>query len=79
MTRLCTQKSRETSQKKAFYNNNIEKVEILHIHDKVALLMRKHSDPGTRNCHQKRFGKVWIIYVEHVDQKMKFLYGSDGN
>ena len=41
--------------------------------------MRKHSDPGTRNCHQKRFGKVWIIYVEHVDQKMKFLYGSDGN
>ena len=38
---------RETSQKKAFCNSNIEKVEILHVlHDKVALLMRKHFEQG---------------------------------
>ena len=30
-------------------NNNIEKVEILHVlHDEVALLMRKHSEWGTK-------------------------------
>ena len=52
----------ETSQEKAFCNSNIEKVEILHVlHNKVALLMRKHSEWGTRNCHQKSFRKVWII------------------
>ena len=65
---------RETSQKKAFCDSNIEKVEILHLlHDKVALLMRKHSERGTRNCHQKGFRKVWTIYRENVDQKMNFL------
>ena len=41
--------------------------------------MRKYSDPGTRNRHQKRFRKVWIIYVENADKKMNFLYGSDSN
>ena len=39
--------------------------------------MRKHSELGTRNCHQKSFRKVWTIYIENVDQKMNFLYGSD--
>ena len=45
---------RETFQKKAFCNSNIEKVEILHVlHDKVALLMRRRSERrGTKNCHQ---------------------------
>ena len=33
--------------------------------------MRK-PDPGTRNCHQKSFRKVWIIYIKNVDQKMNF-------
>ena len=68
---------RQTSQKKAFCNSKIEKFEILHVlHDKVALLMRKHSEWGTRNCHQKSFRKVWIIYIENFDQKMNFLYNS---
>ena len=68
----------ETSQKKAFCNNNIEKVEILHVlHDKVALLMRRNSERRTRNCHQIIFGKVWTIYVENVDQKINILYNSD--
>ena len=39
--------------------------------------MKKHSERGTRNCHQKSFRKVWIIYIENVDQKMNFLYDSD--
>ena len=39
--------------------------------------MRKHSERGTRNCHQKSFRKVWTTYIENVDQKMNFLYGSD--
>ena len=48
-----------------------------YIHDKVALLMRKHSERGARNCHQKSFRKVWTIYRDIVDQKMNFSYGSD--
>ena len=68
----------ETSQKKAFCNTNIEKVEILHVlHAKVALLMRRRSELGTRNCHQIIFRKVWTRYIENVDQKMNFLYDSD--
>ena len=63
----------ETSQKKAFCNTNIEKFEILHVlHDKVALLMRRGSLPGTRNCDQIIFRKVWIIYRENINQKMNF-------
>ena len=39
--------------------------------------MKKHSERGTRNCHQKSFRKVWDMYIENVDQKMNFLYGCD--
>ena len=39
--------------------------------------MRRHSEPGTRNCHQIIFKKVWAIYIEIVNQKMNFLYDSD--
>ena len=68
----------ETPQKKAFCNTNIEKVEILHVlHDKVALLIRRRSERGTRNCHQRVCRKVCTIYIENVDQKMNFLYDSD--
>ena len=71
-------KRRETSQQKGFCNSNIEKVLILHVlHDNVALLMGKHSEVGTRNCHQKSFRKVWIIYIENGDQKMNFSCDSD--
>ena len=36
----------ETSQKKAFCNTNTEKVEVLYVlNDKVALLMRRRSEP----------------------------------
>ena len=67
----------ETSQKKAFRNTNIEKVEILYVlHDKVTLLRRRRSERGTRNCHQRMFRKVWTTYIENVDQKMNFLYDS---
>ena len=71
---------KETSQKKAFCNSNIGKVYILHVlHDKVALLMRRRYERGTRNCHQNSFRKVWTIhiYIENFDQKMNFLYDSD--
>ena len=68
----------ETSQKKAFCNTNIEKVEILHVlHDKVALLMRKRSVRGTRNHYQRIFRNVWAIYIENVDQEMNFLHDSN--
>ena len=68
----------ETSQEKAVCNTYIEKVEILHVlHNKVALLMRRRSEPGTRNCHQIIFRRVWTIYIENVNQKMNFLYDSD--
>ena len=39
--------------------------------------MRKHSEWGTRNHHQRIFRKVWIMYIESVDQKMNFLYDTD--
>ena len=49
--------NKETSQKKAFYNSNIEKVVILHVlHKKGAPLMRR-----ARNCDQNSFRKVWTI------------------
>ena len=45
---------------------------------KVALLMRKRSERGTRNQHQRIFRfKVWAMYIENVDQNMNFLYDSD--
>ena len=40
---------------KAFCNSNIEKVEILHVLHKVALLMKTRSEWRTRNYHQKKF------------------------
>ena len=43
------------------------------LHNKVALLMRRRSEQGIRNCHQIIFRKVWTIYIENVDQKMNFL------
>ena len=70
--------SEKLLRKKAFCNTNIEKFEILHVlHDKVALLMRRGSLPGTRNCDQIIFRKVWTIYRENINQKMNFLYDSD--
>ena len=62
--------NRETSQKKAFCNTNIKILQVLH--DEIALLMRR-SGWGTRNCHQKRFRKVWGIYIENVDQMINFF------
>ena len=42
--------------------NNIEKVEMFHaLHDKVALLMKRHYERETRNCLQKKFRKIWTI------------------
>ena len=69
---------KETFHKKVFCNNNIEKLETLHVlHGKVTLLMTKHSERATRNCHQKSFRKVWTRYIENIDQKMNVLYESD--
>ena len=40
--------------------------------------MRKRSERGTRNHHQRIFrSKVWAMYIENVDQNMNFLYDSD--
>ena len=62
--------SRQTSQKKAIcinstlvysvsqYYTNIDKVEMFYVlHNKVALLTRRHSEWGTRNRHQTIFRK----------------------
>ena len=77
-TSACISHKWETSQKKAFCNTNIEKVEILHVlHDKIALLMRRRSERGTRNCHQRLLRKVWTIYIENFDQQMSSLHDSD--
>ena len=38
--------------------------------------MRKRSEWGTSNHHQRIFRKVWTKYIENVDQKMNFLYDS---
>ena len=44
--------------------SNTENVEIFHgLHDKVALLMRRRSERGTRNRHQNIFGKVQIMHI----------------
>ena len=32
--------------------------------------MRKRSERGTGNCHQRIIRKVWTLYIENVDQKM---------
>ena len=41
---------------------NIDKVKIFYvIHNEVALLTRKCSERGTRNCHQRMFRKVLTI------------------
>ena len=53
---------------------NTEKVEIFHVlHNQGALLMKRRSEWGTRNCHQVIFRKVWTIHKENVDQKMNLL------
>ena len=53
---------------------NTEKVEIFHVlHNQGALLMKRRSEWGTRNCHQVIFRKVWTIHIENVDQKMNLL------
>ena len=40
--------------------------------------MRRLSERGARNCHQRNIRKVWTIYIniENVYMKM-FLYDSD--
>ena len=66
------------SAKSFLHHSILEKNEILHLlHGNVAMLMRKHSEWGTRNHHQRIFRKVWIMYIESVDQKMNFLYDTD--
>ena len=56
---------------------------------KIALLIRKRSEWGTRNRHHRVFRKIWTIgyicqYIENDDQKMIFFifmmifYSSDG-
>ena len=67
----CTCIREKLLKKKSFCNTNIEKIEILHVlHDTVALLMRRRSERGARNCHQIIFRKFWTI--EKVGQKMNF-------
>ena len=46
------------------------------LHNKVALLIRKNSERGTKNCHQRCFRKVSTIFIENIDQKMNFFYDS---
>ena len=73
--------SQQTSQKKAIcinsilvysvsqYYTNIDKVEVFHIlHNKAALLTRRHSERGLRNRHQIIFGKVGPY--SSIQQKM---------
>ena len=51
-------------------HTNIKKVETLYVlHDKVALLMRKRSERGTRNRHRRILRKVWTMYTENGDQR----------
>ena len=73
---------RETSYTVTSYSytetsTDIEKIEIFHAClEKVALLMRRNSERGTRNRHQWPFGPfcmTWTIYVENVVQK-KFFF-----
>ena len=35
--------------------------------------MRRRSEQGTRNHHQRTFRKALTTYVENVDQKMNIL------
>ena len=65
--------SEKLLRKKLFIPTNIEKVHVIH-DDKVVLLMERGSEWGTRNHHQRVFGKVWTIYIENVDQKMNVLW-----
>ena len=55
---------------------NINNTEIFYVLlDKVALLTRRRSELGKRNCHQKIFRKVLtMFYIENVDQKMNFIW-----
>ena len=39
--------------------------------------MKIRSEQGTRNRNERIFRKIWTIYIENVDQKINFLYGSD--
>ena len=41
------------------------------LHDKAALLTRRRSEQETR-AYQQMFRKVWITYIQIVDQKMNF-------
>ena len=42
------------------------------LHDKVTLLTRRRSEHETRACQQIMFRKVWITYIQNVDQEMNF-------
>ena len=45
------------------FTNN-ETVEIFQVlHDKVALLTRRRSEQGARNCEETLFRKVWTRYI----------------
>ena len=69
----------ENYQKKDICITKIDKVEIFYVvYNKVALLTRRLSEMGTRNCHQIIFRKVWAIYLEMLIKK-NFLYDSDSD
>ena len=70
-----TDQARNVSEKMYLYYilTNIDKVKIFWIlHDTVALLTRRHSERGTRNCHEIIFRKLFTI-IENVDQNMNCL------
>ena len=84
-TRACI--SEKLFREKIFvlWCTNIENVEILHVlHYKVALLMRKRSEWGTKNIHQIIFRKVWTMqkmlikrwtfYVALMRWRLDFLF-----
>ena len=55
-----------------YTDTDIDKVKIFCVlHNKVALLTRRCSERGRRNCRQRIFRKVLTIQ-ENVDQKMNF-------
>ena len=68
---------RNFSGKSYLYYNfpNINNAEIFYaLHDKVALLTRRRSELGKRNCHQIIVRNVLtMFYIENVDQKMNFI------
>lgn len=62
---MLEQKHFEPKQNSLFYTN-IDKAEIFHVvHGKVALLTRKRSEHGTRDCGQKP-----SIYLPDVETKL---------